>query len=264
MRLAIGLICVVVAFAQDAGNLKPPDISTPTLPPAPLGAYPTGPVVLPPVPTIDNPPPEFTEEARLAELEGTVWVSTVVGADGAPRGMQTTRGLGLGLDEKAVEAIRGWRFWPGIHDGKNVDTHITVPVDFVLPSKQSRWHLVEVSFRPPEGVSRPVFRSVIYPSGAGVSRQSIDEGRVIVAIGRQATATLLFDVNQDGRPVGFKLESASDERWGPEAIAVVQNWVFSPGMKEGKAVSVPCALTLVWGRRSLDTRALRNISQRPR
>lgn len=239
-----------------------PETETATTRPLPNGVYPVGGDVHPPVPTIDNSPPEFTEAARLAELEGTVWVATVVGADGTPRDMQLTRGVGLGLDEKAIEAIGRWRFWPGMREGKEVDTRITIPVDFVFPSKQSRWHLIRAVFSPPEGVSQPAFRRVSYPLGAGVSRTVIDHAQVIAAVGRQATATLSFDVDRDGRPVRFEVQSTSDDRWGPEAIALVQNWQFAPGMKDGEPVSVPCTVTLVWGKRRLSADVLREIGQR--
>ena len=239
-----------------------PETETALARPLPNGVYPVGGDVSPPVPTIDGILAEFTEEARLAELEGTVWVATVVGADGTPRDMRVTRGVGLGLDEKAIEAIGRWRFWSGMREGKGVDTRVTIPVDFVLPSKQSRWHLIRAIFNPPEGVSQPAFRKVNYPPGAGVSRQVIDHAQVVVAVGRQATATLSFDVDRNGRPVHFEVKSASDEPWGPEAIAVVENWQFAPGMKDGEPVPVPCTVTLVWGKRNLSAAVLRAIGQR--
>jgi TonB family protein len=248
-----GALDEAIKFLKETGDTVPavnPEAKTAVFIHPPPGVYPIGPDVFPPVPMVDNDSPAFTEEARLAELEGTVWVAAVVGADGTARNMQVTHGIGLGLDEKAVETIRKWRFWPGLYHGKEVDTLTTIPIDFLLSSKQSRWHLVQTTFRPPDGVSRPMFRSVSYPPGAGVSRQLVDHGRVIVAIGRQATATLSFDVNPDGRPVQFKVESASDEHWGPEAIALVQNWQFAPGMKDGEPMSVPCTVTLVWGKRT--------------
>ena len=56
--------------------------------------------------------PDYSEEARLAKLEGSVLLSLVVGADGHSRDIQVARPLGLGLDENAVENVRAWQFQP--------------------------------------------------------------------------------------------------------------------------------------------------------
>ena len=116
--------------------------------------------------------PEYSEEARLAGLEGIVVLTGAIAEDGSARDLRVTRPLGLGLDEKAIEAAKGWRFSP-------VAFPATVAVDFRLPSKQSRWHLIRVAFGPPEGVSRPVFLSAQYPLGAGVARTTIEEARIV-------------------------------------------------------------------------------------
>jgi TonB family protein len=79
---------------------------------------------------------------------------------------------------------------------------------------------------------------------------------VIIAIGRQGTAKVAFDVDEHGSPVNFKVLSASREVWGPEALAVVREWQFIPGMKFGTPVAVPCTLDLVWGRTNLSPQAL--------
>src|SRR5690348_16140245 len=103
---------------------------------------------------VERTPVDYTDEARLAELEGTVWLTGVIGDDGLARNLHVESSLGLGLDEKAVESVRQWLFQPG-----DARTPREIPVDFVLPSKQSRWHLIRASFQPPEGASRPAFRS---------------------------------------------------------------------------------------------------------
>jgi TonB family protein len=56
----------------------------------------------------------------------------IVGPDGRPRSLQVARSLGMGLDEKAVEAVRNWRFEPGKKGGVPVPVLINVEVDFHL------------------------------------------------------------------------------------------------------------------------------------
>jgi len=81
---------------------------------------------------IFSPDPEYSEEARKAKYQGTVVLGLVVGPDGRPRDMKVLRSLGLGLDEKALEAVKNWRFDPAVKDGKPVSVYISVEVDFRL------------------------------------------------------------------------------------------------------------------------------------
>ena len=81
---------------------------------------------------IYSPEPEFSEEARKAKYQGTVVLWLVVGADGRARDIRVQRSLGMGLDEKAIEAIGQWRFEPGRKDGIPVAVQVNVEVNFKL------------------------------------------------------------------------------------------------------------------------------------
>src|ERR1700686_532154 len=74
------------------------------------------------------PDPEYSEEARKAKYQGTVVLSLIVGADGVPRDIKVARSVGLGLDEKAIETVKTWKFDPGTKDGKPVATYATIEV----------------------------------------------------------------------------------------------------------------------------------------
>jgi len=78
------------------------------------------------------PEPEYSEEARKVKHMGTVVLQLVVGSDGNPRDIRVVRTLGLGLDEKAIEAVKKWRFEPAKKDGKPVAALVSVEVDFHL------------------------------------------------------------------------------------------------------------------------------------
>jgi TonB family protein len=76
--------------------------------------------------------PEYSEEARKAKWQGTVVLSLVVDENGAAQAIRVTKSLGLGLDQKAIEAVQKWRFKPGMKDGKPVPVVASIEVSFRL------------------------------------------------------------------------------------------------------------------------------------
>jgi len=81
---------------------------------------------------LDTPDPEYSEEARKAKYQGTCVLWLIVGPDGKPRDIKVARALGMGLDQKAIEAVRNWKFEPAMKDGKPVAVQINVEVNFRL------------------------------------------------------------------------------------------------------------------------------------
>lgn len=79
-----------------------------------------------------SPDPEFSEEARKAKFQGTVILALMVGTDGRAHDVRIVRSLGMGLDEKAIEAIRQWKFDAGRKDGVPVAVLVNVEVNFRL------------------------------------------------------------------------------------------------------------------------------------
>jgi TonB family protein len=95
------------------------------------GAYRVGGAVMAPRP-LATPDPEYTEQARAAKLQGVCVLGLIVGPDGKTRDFRVIRSLGMGLDEKAIDAVRRWTFQPATKDGVNVPVQITVQVSFKL------------------------------------------------------------------------------------------------------------------------------------
>jgi periplasmic protein TonB len=79
-----------------------------------------------------SPEPEYSEEARKAKFQGTVRLALVVDEHGSPAQIRIITPLGLGLDEKAIEAVQKWKFKPGMKDGKPVAVQASVEVNFRL------------------------------------------------------------------------------------------------------------------------------------
>jgi protein TonB len=76
--------------------------------------------------------PEFSEEARKAKAAGNVVVNLIVDAQGRPQNVHVLRGVGMGLDEKAVEAVKQYRFKPAMEAGKPVAVQLNVEVNFQI------------------------------------------------------------------------------------------------------------------------------------
>jgi len=187
-------------------------------------------------------PPVYTEEARLAKLEGSVSLSLVVGADGQPSDIQVARPLGLGLDENAVENVRAWQFKPGTRNGMPVAVLIKVEVFFRTQRTLWDWHLVRVVFQPPAPATRPVLLRVRFPA--------------TVDMEQNASVTIAFDVGPDGVPANLRAVKSSDAKWENELLAAVrEGWRFGPGTSDGKPVKVPAWFEFVRGSHSPIPRA---------
>jgi TonB family protein len=106
------------------------------------GVYKVGHGVKPPRGTY-MPDPEYSEPARRIGYQGTCVLELVVDAEGMPGSIKVTRPIGMGLDEKALEAVRRWRFSPATKDGSPVAVHINVEVSFRLYGQGNRISLYE-------------------------------------------------------------------------------------------------------------------------
>jgi TonB family protein len=78
------------------------------------------------------PPPQFSEEAKYAKYQGEVMVQAVVDANGMVQNPHVVRPLGMGLDEKAIENVKQYRFIPAKKDGTPVPVYLTIAINFRL------------------------------------------------------------------------------------------------------------------------------------
>ena len=79
------------------------------------------------------PDPKYSDEALQAKHEGVCVLSLIVGTDGFPNDIKVTRAVGMGLDEKAIEAVQKWRFLPARRGDVPVAVVISVEVQFRIP-----------------------------------------------------------------------------------------------------------------------------------
>lgn len=85
-----------------------------------------------PAALLERSEPEYTDEARIANHEGSVLLQVDVDTDGYARNIRVLRHLGLGLDEMAIEAVRQWRFRPARRRGEKVPARVRLEIAFGL------------------------------------------------------------------------------------------------------------------------------------
>jgi len=98
---------------------------------------------------------EYSEEARLARLEGVMVLSLIIHEDATLHDIYVSHSLGLGLDEKAIDAVKQWRFSPGTRDGQPVAVLMKAEVNFKMLITRWDWHLTRAEFDTPKGAAPP-------------------------------------------------------------------------------------------------------------
>jgi protein TonB len=80
--------------------------------------------------------PEYTKEALEAKYERFVMLTAMITVDGIASEIKVVKGLGVGLDEKAIECLQTWRFTPAMRNGEQTPVKATVEIRFKLPASK--------------------------------------------------------------------------------------------------------------------------------
>ncbi len=115
-------------YASAHGGLTPPEPpqESPAAKLKRIGGAVTAPVLLSQV------APEFSKAARASKVHGNVLLNVVIGIDGTPARISVVRPGGMGLDEKAEEAVLQYRFRPATQNGVPVAVELNIDVNFQL------------------------------------------------------------------------------------------------------------------------------------
>ena len=171
--------------------------------------------------------PEYTPEARAACLQGTVILYLEVNGEGDLARAEVIQSLGLGLDEKALEAVRQWRFKPATKDGEPVTVAQSAEVRFHLDLDLS-WEIQRSGFRVNRPSSEPMSQLSLplltqYTSPAPEACPA-DGGAVIVDL----------QVTPKGQPDHLKLVEGPGDAASAAVLAAIRSWRFRPGFLNGK------------------------------
>jgi TonB family protein len=206
----------------------------------PDGAYRAGNGVSQPT-LISKVEPEYSEAARKLRAEGVVVLQIVVPPDGAPQNLRVMRSLNYGLDEKAIEAVRQWRFNPGMKDGNAVAVAATVEVNFRLlrTGPPNYWYSGPVAFAPQAGVILPLVEDGTMPKAVP---EILDE-----------SAVLEFTVDPSGSVKNIRAVHGS-EAASELLTRNLAAWIFRPAMKDNRPVEATGRVRFVKGKGDDDSK----------
>ncbi len=187
--------------------------------------------------------PSYSPLAKAAAYGGTVVIDVVVAPTGEPRDIRVVRGLGLGLDEKAIEAVQQWKFQPGTKEGQPVAVKATIEVNFRLLDDgrvNPHWRLSRAAFQPPKNGTAPVLIEFTRPRAH--------------ANAKSAFAKLQFEVDEEGlvqnprlildpaQPIGSDIDPALKKH----LLAATKLWRFTPAQEGGKPISSTATFDFIW------------------
>lgn len=196
------------------------------------GAYRIGNGVTPPT-TLSWVGGELPDLARQLRASGEVILSVVVHADGGLRDFQVVKAAGYGMDQKAVEAVRKWRFRAGMKDGKPVDVRVQVALSFSVAPEENAWAAGPLLFDIPPDLKPPTLKSGSMPKPV---RPSGDE-----------TVVLQFTIDSVGNVSNVHATQGENSASLPVLIASISKWRFEPALHGDTPVAATGKVLLIKG-----------------
>jgi len=184
-----------------------------------------------PLPMVDQytTPPLYSDEARSQGIEGKVIVEVTVTPDGKAMALQVVRGLGHGLDQNALLAVRDWHFVPATLNGRSIQGTTRVDVEFSLKNAELNELIAnDMATRIGPGVTPPqVVHRVdpVYPANMTTPKP---EGSVV----------LDAVIAENGIPHVIRVIRSLDWQFDEIAINALKEWRFSPAIKDGDPVKI--------------------------
>ena len=188
--------------------------------------------------------PEYSEQARQAGLQGTVSLYAEIDTKGEPTKIQVLHGLGMGLDEKAIQSAQQWRFRPNLKNGYPVRLGQSIDIDFHLDGDNSwRIRLAATSLKVAQTKATdaktnqtqttpaqtwamqndstilPTLISYTAPDAAGCPEAG---GNMMASV----------EIGADGKPSSVSMERVNDPMTQPLAKAIYA-WRYRPGSIAG-------------------------------
>lgn len=209
MKLTKGLPFVAFApliFAQTSPPVAPGSLR-------PDGAYQVGSGVSHPS-VMFRTTCEMPDLARRVRAQGEVTLSLIVKSDGSVRDVEVVKPAGYGMDKRATECIRKWRFKPGAKDGSPVDVAFRFAYSFGLQPQPRIWGAGPLTFAPDSGVTPPMLKSGTMPTA---EREPGDE-----------TVLFEFSVGSAGEVSNIQALEGKESKSLSQLMKSLSSWKFSP------------------------------------
>src|SRR5262249_23138442 len=157
-----------------------------------------------------------TRAAREKQIEGTMVIEGTFDADGKMTVVRTVKGLGSGLDESAIAAIRGWKFSPACRNGIPVAARALIDIDFSLAhAPAAEYDDIEWA----RGGTVPKVLSRVEPQYT----EEAGEARITGSVVLQAI------IATDGAPKIIKIVKPMPLGLTESAVEAFKRWKFQPG-----------------------------------
>jgi TonB family protein len=170
-------------------------------------------------------PPLYSDVARRRHIEGVVTIGVHVDEDGRLSVARVVKGLGAGLDQNALVAVRQWRFVPGSRAGRRAAMDAEIDIEFSLQNEAVNELIAN-------DMATLVGPDVIPPRAVRTSRAPLDAG--------PARGSVVLDVVllQDGSPKIVRILQSLTPEADEQAVRHFEQWRFTPAMRNGAPVKV--------------------------
>jgi TonB family protein len=170
-------------------------------------------------------PPLYSDEARRRGIEGRLVLRARIESDGRVSEARVAKGLGFGLDQNALVALRQWRFRPGTRDGSAVASDVELEIEFTLRH---------------ESINAQIANDMVSLVGPGVTPPRAV--RVVSLRPRRtgSSGTVVLDVVllEDGTPRIVRILQSLGPDIDDVAVSTFEQWRFSPALKDGRPIKV--------------------------
>lgn len=170
-------------------------------------------------------PPLYSDEARRRAIEGLVIARAHIDTTGAISAARITKGLGFGLDQNALVALRQWRFRPGTRNG--VATAMDVEIDIGFTRRN-------------DAINAQIANDMVSLVGPGITPPQVVRVMDIDMRGVGTAGTVVLDVVllEDGTPRIVRILRSLGPNADDRAVRVFEQWRFSPAQKDGRPIKV--------------------------
>ncbi len=154
------------------------------------------------------PAPQFSDQAREAKFGGTVLVNLILDVCGRPQNVHVLRGVGMGLDENAVTAVKQYIFKPAMENGQPVPVEINIQVNFQVYPTATVKHAVPIML-------------------TDEARQNNASGTIVVGL----------TVDEQGMPQDVHILRGFGMGMDEQAVEAVKHYTFEPFRQGDKAIA---------------------------